>query len=112
MAEPPRLTDTVGDETKQGDERRATPTVLTIKTVLNHAQPIPGFVYEVMEFLVKDGHAGKGSVLGMDQSSEQAFPPAMESVVHIPGRPHGQRAPRSISRSGSSPPGVAPPIEL
>ena len=82
MAEPPRLTDTVGGETKQGDERRATPTVLTIKTVLNHAQPIPGFVYEVMEFLVKDGQGRMDVVL---RAHGQIRPKCSECLRASPG---------------------------
>lgn len=41
------------DEPTETDGERTTHTVLNLKTLLNHAQPIPGFVYEQADFLSK-----------------------------------------------------------
>ena len=56
-AEPSRFTDIAVDETIQSRRTRTTHAVLSIKTVLNHSQPIPGFVYERVDFMAEGGTA-------------------------------------------------------
>ena len=51
------MRDCGSDETIHAEARKTTHTVLTLKTALNHAQPIPGFVYGSMEFQVEGAEA-------------------------------------------------------
>jgi len=50
-AGPPDFADTDVDENNHVGKNRTTHTKLNVKTLLNHTQPIPGFVYEQIEFL-------------------------------------------------------------
>lgn len=70
------------DETIKPDGGRTTPTVLNLKTVMNHAQPIPGFVYERIEFL-KAGENGRLDVV--IRAHEQIAPKCSKCLQARPG---------------------------
>ena len=57
----PGFADTDVVEYNHVSKNRTAPAVLNLKTLLNHAQPIPGFVYDQIEFL-KVGETGRVDV--------------------------------------------------
>lgn len=78
----PGFADTDVDENNKVRENRTAHAVLSVKTVLNHAQPIPGFVYEQIEFLTV-GETGRVDV--SIRAHEQIKPKCSKCLRACPG---------------------------
>lgn len=81
-AEPPGFAETDVDENNHLSKHRTTHTMLTVKRLLNFAQPIPGFVYEQIEFL-KVGETGRVDV--SIRAHEQIQPKCSKCLKPCPG---------------------------
>ena len=78
----PGFADTDVDENNHVRKNRTTHAVLNVKTLLNHAQPIPGFVYEQIEFL-KARESGRVDV--SIRAHEQVQPRCSKCLKPCPG---------------------------
>ena len=78
----PGFADTDVVENNHVSKNRTAPAVLNLKTLLNHAQPIPGFVYDQIEFL-KVGETGRVDV--SIRAHGQSHPKCSKCLKPCPG---------------------------